>query len=364
MISYTPTSRLVSARRFAKGRSKPFRQRGYVLVLTIAVLAVMLLGATYMGRRISLARDMAAAEKQRTLEELALVSARSKVLFLLAYVPRTKFGLGASPDSAVVLDGRAYRIGKDVIVTLQDARGLISLNSAALEGAGRIWMERLISSYGLEPNVAASLTDEVLDYRDGDDLRRLNGAELDDYLEAEMSGQIRNAFFLTPLELQRVKSFGGVAEFWEDDPLSDHLSTQRASLFNPNTANWRALVAATGMSEEMARNLVQSRRSGRVLDVSGMAFAGVLNNPFGQGASIVLYPGETIIVTLRYAGSPSGIRMSVKHTPASESFPWLVQYSYKVSLPGKWAPIDDIPSLPEPDLLRDSGTPYQVELPF
>ena len=50
----------------------PRRQKGYILALNIAVLALMLIGAAYMENRISLARDLARAEKQRIDGEFAV----------------------------------------------------------------------------------------------------------------------------------------------------------------------------------------------------------------------------------------------------------------------------------------------------
>ena len=114
------------------------QQKGYILALNIAVLAIMMVGATYMGQRMSLARNLALAEKQRITGELAVVSARARVMYLLSTVNRSRYGLGALPDRAVALDGRTYRIGTDVLVSLQDARGMISLNGSLLDTVGRV----------------------------------------------------------------------------------------------------------------------------------------------------------------------------------------------------------------------------------
>ena len=340
------------------------RQKGYILALNIAVLAVMLVGATYMGQRMSLARNLALAEQQRVAGELAIASARAQVLYLLTTVPRSRYGLGSLPDRAVALDGRTYRIGKDVLVSLQDARGLISLNSSSLDGVGRVRLERLLATYNIEPVTITGLVDNILDYRDSDDLRRINGAEKEEYALAGKKEAIRNADLLTPTEMARILGVSGNAALWEEDPLTSHVNALRISLFNPNSADWRTLVAATGITEEMARSLVKTRRSGETPDISNMVFTGAINNPFEQGGAVSLFPSETIIVTLQYVGSPSGVRMSVKHTPASDTSPWLIQYSYKVPLFRTLKPVDDVPELPAASALRDFATPYQVQLPF
>ena len=128
---------------------KPHRQRGYILALNIAVLALMLIGATYIGQRLSLAKTMAQTEKQRVADEIAFESARAKVLFLLATAPRSPDGLGTA-DHHAALDGRPYRVAENVLVSLQDTRGLISVNASSLDGSGRDSIERLLGTYGVD----------------------------------------------------------------------------------------------------------------------------------------------------------------------------------------------------------------------
>ena len=340
------------------------RQRGYILALNIAVLAVMLVGATYMGQRMSLAMNLARAEQQRISGELAIESARSQVLFLLATVPRSKYGLGVLPDRAVSLDGRFYRIGKDILVSLQDARGLISLNGIGLDGRGKERVERLLGTYNLDPATISRLTDNLIDYRDTDDLRRINGAEKEEYVLAGKEGLLRNADLLAPTELSRILGWAECKELWGDDPVSNHFNTLRVSLFNANNADWRVLVATTGTTEAIAKGLVRTRRAGETPDISRMIFSDAINDPFGLGATVSLFPSETIIVTLQYVGAASGVKMAVKQTPASEKSPWLIQYSYRVSLPKTETPVDKFPELPAASSLRDFKAPYQVQLPF
>jgi general secretion pathway protein K len=345
---------------FLNGKS----QRGYILALNIAVLAVMLVGATYMGQRMSLAINLARAEHIRVSGELAMESARAQILYLLATVPRSNYGLGTLPDRAVALDGREYRIGKDIRVSFQDARGLISVNGIGLDGRGRERIERLLGTYNLDVTTISQFTDNLLDYRDIDDLRRINGAEKEDYVLAGKGGEIRNSDLLAPTEVVRVLGWAGSQSLWDGDSISYYLNTLSTSLFNPNTADWRALVAITGTTEQIAKSLVKTRRTGETPDISRMIFTDAINDPFGLGATISLYPSETIIVTLHYADSPSSVRMAVKHTPSSEVSPWLIQYTYKVPLPKREIPVDKLPELPAATALRDFKATYQVQLPF
>lgn len=339
-------------------------QHGYILALNIAVLAIMLVGATYMGQRMYVAINLARAERQRVSGDLAIESARAQVLYLLATVQRTKFGLGSLADRAVALDGRAYRLGKDIRVSLQDARGLIPLNGIGLGGVGRERIERLLATYNLDGTATSRLTDALFDYRDTDDYRRLNGSEKEDYVLAGKGGAIRNADLLAPTEVSQVFGWGETSSLWGEDPISNHVNALSTSLFNPNTADWRGLVAMTGVSEEIAKSLVKTRTSGETPDISRMIFSDSINDPFSAAAAVSLFPSETIIVTLQYGDSPSGVRMAIKQMPASELSPWLIKYSYRVSLPKSEVPIEKLPELPLASALRDFGIPYQVQLPF
>lgn len=341
----------------------PRHQKGYILALNIVVLALMLVGATYIGQRMSLAKTLARVEQQRLEDELALESARAKVLFLLATVSRGKTGLG-NATLAVALDGRYYRVDRNVLVSLQDTRGQIGVNAIDLDGKGREHIERLLGSYGVDSIGANRLTDTLLDYRDADDLRRINGAEREEYRSAGQESLIRNDDLLAPTELGRVLSWADYPQLGQDDPLTDHLNAQRHSLFNPNSASWRALVAMTGVNGDIAKNLVERRQKGEIADISRLVFSGDIDNPFTLGSLVSLFPSASIQVTLRTENSTWGYRMLVTHTPFSTSSPWHIEYAQKIPLKAMTGPLDKTPLLPQAAMLRDLGAKDQVQLPF
>lgn len=339
-------------------------QGGYILALNIAVLAMMMVGAAYMGQRMSLARQLAQAEQARVNAEYQLESARARVMMLLATVPRSFIGLGEG-TGAVMLDGQPYRIGNDVEVTLQDVRGQVSLNGLPLSGQGRVRLERLLATYGLDTPETSRLTDTLLDYRDPDDLRRLNGAEKEDYVRAGLPGQIRNGDLLTTEELARVYGWAENKKLWGDDPITQHVNVQHLMAFNPNTASWRALVAMSDLTEDMARNLVKSRRSAQVANIASLVYGGELGDPFGPRSYVTQFPGSMVVVTLRIVNSPWGYRMLVDHTPDMENAPWRIESVTRIAFPKKDEETSQPRELPEWSQLREPGTrQLQVQLPF
>ena len=339
------------------------RQQGYILALNLAVLALMLMGASFVGQRVFEAVRLAKAEQQSVDISYELESARARLLLLLATTPRSTRGLGTLQTS-VSLDGREYRFNDTILVSLQDMRGMVSVNGTSLDGFGRERIERLVGTWGVSDTKAVALTDALLDYRDADDLRRLNGAERNEYRALDAEGDLRNDNLLSPTELQRVLGWRETPELWGADPVAEHVSTQRGSTFNPNTANWRALVAVAGIEASTAKSLVASRLLGETSDISGLLFGPGVGDPFGAYSFVIPFPGPTLIMTLRSVNAPWGYRMVVTHTPGENTAPWRIAAAWRLALPMPKKPLQDIPKLPDGAALRDPNATGQIEFPL
>ena len=100
------------------------------------------------------------------------------------------------------LDGVPRRFdfgGAEVWVSVQDEGGKIDLNRAP-----DALLRSLFLSAGLDGNAAAALVDAVADFRDADDLVRLNGAEDDDYRAAGLPNEAKDKPFEAIEELKQV----------------------------------------------------------------------------------------------------------------------------------------------------------------
>jgi general secretion pathway protein K len=357
IVQMKPGRRL-SGRRGARG------QDGYILILCILVLALLLLGATYMGAQMETALGMARAEQQAVRQEAAMADARAKVFFVLAALPRTTQGLGIGA-TVVVPDGRLYRVDEQVAVRLQDIRGLVNLNGLGASGASRQILERLLGTYGLDSDATARLVDALLDYRDEDNLRRINGAEEEEYRAADKKHSPRNADLKTPRELARIHGWAEENALWGDDPISDHVSVHARAAFNPNTADWRVLVALSGATPEIAKDLLQSRRRGEIQDITPLVASGIAAaDPFAGGPVIVKIPADELLVTFLPKDGRQGIRLDVVHTPGTETGPWRVQYSERVQVGNALERWEDIPMLPDLAQIQALPKPDQVQFPF
>ncbi|MGH2400038.1 MAG: general secretion pathway protein GspK, partial [bacterium] len=99
-------------------------------------------------------------------------------------------------------DGSPHRIrlgGAPITVSLQDEAGKIDLNSAQRDLLGT-----LLRASGIDDERRDALLDAIEDWRDADSLRRLNGAEDQEYEVAGRTYGAKDATFNTVEELQQV----------------------------------------------------------------------------------------------------------------------------------------------------------------
>ena len=89
--------------------------------------------------------------------------------------------------------------GRRIEITIQDEAGRIDLNRAPVA-----LLDGLLRAAGQTPARAAALADAIADYRDRNDLRRLKGAEDDDYRAAGLPWGAKDAPFDRVAELGRV----------------------------------------------------------------------------------------------------------------------------------------------------------------
>ncbi len=323
-------------------RVVPLRRRhrnegGYILILTVAALALLALAGAYIGERVSTALQLAAAEKALLEQERLMRDGTARVIYLLTTVKRSSFGLGTTPDS-IRMDGRWYDAGDGVVASFQDIRGLINLRTAP-----RAWKEQLLATFGLELTRTQALVDTLEDYVDEDSLRRLQGAEADDYQKAGLLSP-RNQALVTTTELMRVYGWKDEPSLWTTDGILMNASVERETGVNPNTATWRTLVAAFGLSNDAAKDAVKQRETSVVANplsylVKGNLDFMKLNNP-------TTFPSHTTVVTLGVAGSRRVWRFPVAITPVSKLAAWRVGAMQEVLL-DKPLPENGLPKLPD-----------------
>lgn len=275
---------------------------GFVLPLLLVVVA--LLGLSLMSVADALAQSRLRLERQiaQSRLEVSGATAEARLGFLLLTEPLGQRGIRvggdrldasgmlAPPPSALrsaagrqvqelIFDGRLYRLDLSkrysVELRVQDEAGLLNLNSGDEAAVGRL-LERAGMPGGRARSLAASLADFV----DGDDLRRLHGAERATYRRAGMEGP-RNLLLRNPRTASGAYGWEKTVSARQARAIFDATTALPASqALNVNTAPVEVLEAVLGVDGRGAERIAEERenRALQSLDdatsVTGIPLAG------------------------------------------------------------------------------------------
>lgn len=292
------------------------RQHGFVLVLTLWVLAAIAIAAAYFGERVQASLRLATARQDQTEAQIALGNGRAELLYRMAVTPVSRYGLGDRPN-VIKLDDRAYA-DAGTVVQLQDAAGLINLN-----GFTDDFMTRLLGRFGVAENRRAALIDALRDYADADDLRRLNGAEAAQYRSIGRPDLPRNAALVSTMELRDVYGWGQEASLWRAGGLREFVTIEGEPRLNPNTASALVLESLPGVTADIARLIIARRELEPIgpewLDRTlGTHYSGIMGSP------VTSFPSSVTRVTQRVPGLPWALRYNVELTPTGAFAPWKI----------------------------------------
>jgi general secretion pathway protein K len=159
-------------------------------------------------------------------------------------------------ETRMLADGRVYQTDLDgvlVEVSAIDERGKLDINAT-----DELTLANLFVGHGLELDMAELLAAAVLDWRDEDELERVNGAEEDAYLAAGLEVGPANRPFMMTEELLQV--IGMDYELYRRlEPAITVFS--RTPQPDPAFAPVEALLALPDITYEEAVNFVEERNS-------------------------------------------------------------------------------------------------------
>jgi len=175
------------------GLAEADRQRGIALVVVLwLVVLITVIGSSH-ARNIRIETTLA-FNHIGTARARALAEAGINRAIMELFVSNT--------ETRWPLDGSARQIRLDsgsVNITIRDASGLLDLNKA-----DPAQLEAVLDAAGAEEAVRQRLVDAILDWRDKDKLRRLHGAEDNDYRHAGLDWGARDGPFSSVDELRYV----------------------------------------------------------------------------------------------------------------------------------------------------------------
>lgn len=359
--------------RTTRDAAKRGHTEGFVLALTLWVIALFGLGVAAINTWVTTATENARALRQRVDDELMVSNVKNEIVYAIATRPLTYRGLevgsgferpkvddlmmnamGANVQSSqyVAFDRRPYIMESDpnYYVRIQDGRGLVNLNRIT-----PVLLRRLLAFYDTSENQRNQLPETLQDWIDEDELTRLAGAEAPDY-ERRNRLPPPNARLMTPQEAQNILGWDEVPKMWEDDLKAPIFSTCSTSGFNPNTAPEASLLAhIPGLTEDAAKFIVNERynRAFRhARDFMEIANVSVANEAFFFGVS----PGDCMIVDVVNRSSNEKTRISLTIVSRSENQPW--QVDYVTRLPSQYrGPLDELDphvTFPTPETLAAS----------
>lgn len=322
------------------------RQRGFVLVIVLAVLVVLTLLATAVATSAERAIQAAQADADRFQSELTMAGTRDTLLFMLATQRQTLAGLTVNDSDAkaspsvppedadgftalpvgneIHLDGTPYQGLGSTLFSLQDDRGLLSVNWSA-----PILRFALYDSFAERETKWDGLDAKRLDYQDPDDLHRLNGAEAAEYKRNGLPPP-SNRPLVTPLELRRIPDWEKMLSGIDDTQLLSTLSIARSASLNINTAPANVLALLPGLTRKNAERMVEVRRAAPFLSTrQAQETFGITAAP-DDILSLFAIPSGNLILWDQRSGARQLLHWTLTPLEA-DGPPWRIDY--EVTLP-------------------------------
>lgn len=271
---------------------KQAAQRGIalVLVLWVTVLLSIATGAYALMARMD------------QLEANTLLSGTQARMAAEAGIHLMAVALRDTDDmTRPIADGRTYQQMLDGVlleISVTDERGKLDINAADEPTLLTLFMNQ-----GLDVEAAELLAAAVLDWRDPDEVVRVNGAELDTYIAAGLPAGPANRPFMMTDELLQV--IGMTYDLYRR--IEPGISVySRAAVPDLAYAPVEALMAVPEVSLEQAEDFVAQRNSLEAGNLQGLAL------PNGQ-AAVAQGRGLTYSIVAK-ATMPNGIWEQVEAT--------------------------------------------------
>ena len=146
-------------------------------------------------------------------------------------------------------------------VKISNESGKININKAT-----RSMLRMLLEGFDLDESEKDTIADSIMDWRDKDNLHRINGAEDDYYQSLDDPYECKDEDFDAIEELLLVK--GVTADIFYGGLESMVTIYTQTNNININAASWEMLLALPGMTETAAREIITFRGEKEIKRVS------------------------------------------------------------------------------------------------
>jgi general secretion pathway protein K len=253
----------------------PTNRRGFAMMaalrLVVAIAAVTLHFAIDSRERRQLGIEAAERGRARGAALGALAMTQARLDYALQQVggqnAQTANLRAADPWLGIdsLFGGPMYVDSVLVDVRFKDPTMLLNIN-AANEVALRSFFDFLLK----DTQLAAALSQSIMDWRDPDSLPRVNGAERDDYIKKHMLALPTNTQFREVEELNLV--MGVTPEIYAE--IAPYLTTRGTGQVNVNSAPEAVLRTLPGITDDIVARILGMRSNGRRINSLNEVFAG------------------------------------------------------------------------------------------
>ena len=329
-------------------RSPPSRERGFVLAVTLWILAAIVVVAAMVSLWALQGVDESRGLQDEVQDAIDIHDTAQTLLYIGATRDFTYAGLPTAPiDRAeyakrtlqefgalnhdpvggeMGLDDHPYRGLGESGFSIQDEAGLLGVSWADPRSA-----TRLLKIAPAVAGQAPALRDAMLDYIDEDDTPLPSGGEHAAYVALGRDGPA-NHRMMSPLELHWVLG-------WDRLPpdqyrlLQEYFTPYYAGAVNLNTAPSAVLATWLPGCPETCDQLLQARARAPIMNMDDF------QRMLGKGGDLLEYgdyrtmPADVLRFTL-WGRNGRGVRMHVRLTPgADKGAPWSILSSYPIVSP-------------------------------
>jgi hypothetical protein len=288
--------------------------RGMALVMVLGALALITLVAARFAQRIYTLQQQVVLLDEQAQQRLQMRNTLAATLYLASTWSLGPAGFVGDGEPELRADDRPYSLPGGGVVQVQDARGLLSLNAPE-----RRALVPLLVATGIAALEADAWVDVLEDYLDTDNLKRLNGAETQDYAALGLPTP-RNDFMLSANELQRLPR-------WRDAPhavaaVLRWATVTRRSVKNPNTAPIEVMAAWWPQASPQQLQLLRSLRETAPFATGEWAQRATALPTVSD--EVIFHVGPELRITIAAGRSGKALQYNVTLVPLGQDAPWLI----------------------------------------
>ncbi|NWF98829.1 MAG: general secretion pathway protein GspK [Nitrospirae bacterium] len=241
----------------------PVRENGIALIIVLWILTILMvlaLSFSYAART-EIYSTIAFREsiEEKFLAEAGIQRAITELFYHQMYKDQT---IELEGLDVWKTDNTLYDIqtgGGACTIRIMDEMGKVDINAGS-----EVVLKNLFVNSGVQPEQADIIVDSMMDWKDPDDLHRLNGAESDYYMSLPVPYKAKDANFDTLEELLLVKGMSPEILYGNNEKAGviDFLTVNsRQRRININAAPREVLMAVPGITPELADTIINLRQN-------------------------------------------------------------------------------------------------------